>query len=407
MPERALIITCEHGGHEVPAEYQQLFTEQTALLASHRGWDAGALAVARHIARSLSRPLFATTITRLLIDSNRSLRHPRLFSPLTAALPRTRREEIIQRHYQPHRESILAEVARLTKTGNTALHLAIHSFTPVLNGQTRRAELGLLYDSARLWERDLCRAWQTELRRLRPDWTVRRNYPYRGKSDGLATALRAQYREEDYLGIEVEINQRLLADEAGCREVAALLAIALPPPLDPPSGKPSPGTDPGSERVVIVDEKNRVIGQSSRREMRRNNLIHRATYILVFNRRGELFVQRRTLSKDIYPGFYDLAAGGVVQAGESYEESARRELWEELGIRARLKPLGERYFADQGNRVWGEVFICRHEGPFTLQTEEVADGEFMAVSDILGAQDKAFTPDGLEILRELRRLGLC
>ncbi|MDA8160673.1 MAG: NUDIX hydrolase YfcD [Desulfobacteraceae bacterium] len=403
MPERAIIITCEHGGHEVPTAYRQAFAAQAALLASHRGWDAGALAVASQLAQSLSRPLFATTVTRLLIDTNRSLRHPRLFSPLTAALPRTRREEIIQRHYLPHREPILAEVARLIKAGNPALHLAIHSFTPVLNGQTRRAELGLLYDSARQGEGDLCRAWQAELHRLRPDWTVRRNYPYRGKSDGLATALRAQYREEDYLGIEVEINQRRLADTAGCQEVAALLAMAIAP--TPPSGQPSP--DPGSERVVIVDEKNRIIGQASRREMRRDNLIHRATYILVFNRRGELFVQRRTLSKDIYPGFHDLAAGGVVQAGESYEESARRELWEELGIRARLKPLGERYFADQGNRVWGEVFICRHEGPFTLQAEEVADGEFMAVSDILGAQDKAFTPDGLEILRELRRLGLC
>ena len=88
------------------------------------------------------------------------------------------------------------------------------------------------------------------------------------------------------------------------------------------------------EMVAIVDEHNRVTGQARRAVMRAGHLIHRACYILVFNGRGELFVQKRTPNKDIYPGYYEVAAGGVVLAGESYEESAVRELAEELGISA-------------------------------------------------------------------------
>ena len=88
----------------------------------------------------------------------------------------------------------------------------------------------------------------------------------------------------------------------------------------------------GDEIVAIVDASNHVIGSSSRREMRARRLLHRACFILVFNSSGDLFVQKRTMSKDVYPGYFDTAVGGVVMAGESYEQSAKRELWEELGI---------------------------------------------------------------------------
>jgi isopentenyldiphosphate isomerase len=157
----------------------------------------------------------------------------------------------------------------------------------------------------------------------------------------------------------------------------------------------------GSSReiVAIVDEANRVTGQASRAAMRAGKLIHRACYILVFNGRGELFVQKRTLSKDIYPGFYDVAAGGVVLAGESYEESAGRELHEELGILAPLTFCCDHFHDSVDNRVWGRVFTCRHDGPMRLQAEEVADGFFLALSEVLALSERTpFTPDGLEIL---------
>ncbi|MDH4319341.1 MAG: NUDIX hydrolase YfcD [Desulfobulbaceae bacterium] len=159
--------------------------------------------------------------------------------------------------------------------------------------------------------------------------------------------------------------------------------------------------DPKNEEVAIVDIDNQLIGSAPRHEMRSKGLVHRATYILVFNMQGEIFVQERTMNKDIYPGFFDVATGGVVLAGESYEESAQRELAEELGVRgAELTSHFYFFHRDEHNQVWGRVFSCTHNGPITLQEEEVADGFFMSVDNVLAlARSKDFTPDGLLVLK--------
>ena len=122
------------------------------------------------------------------------------------------------------------------------------------------------------------------------------------------------------------------------------------------------------EIVVIVDENNNVVGAAPRPEMRAQRLPHRSTYILVFNSQGDLYVQKRTTTKDVFPGYYDIAAGGVVLAGESYEEGARRELAEELGIHdVPLTSLFTFYYADERTRVWGVVFACVYDGVMVLQ----------------------------------------
>lgn len=156
------------------------------------------------------------------------------------------------------------------------------------------------------------------------------------------------------------------------------------------------------EIITIVDRANQEIGSSSRREMRARNLIHRASFILVFNDQGELFVQQRTMSKDIYPGCWEIAAGGVVAAGETVRQSAERELQEELGVEAELTFLFEMYFEDPANRVFCHIFRADHNGPFCLQPEEVVRGEFMLLAEItsrLGAAN--LTPDSLPILAYL------
>ena len=159
--------------------------------------------------------------------------------------------------------------------------------------------------------------------------------------------------------------------------------------------------NPARERIIIVDRSNRKTGVVERAEMRRCNHIHRASYILVFNCSGELFLQKRTDCKDIYPGRYDIAAGGVVLAGESYEQSAERELSEELGIeKVPLIRHFDHFYRDTHNQVWGRIFSCLHEGPFVLQQEEVASGRFLPLAAILSMMrsPQQFTPDGIEIL---------
>lgn len=157
------------------------------------------------------------------------------------------------------------------------------------------------------------------------------------------------------------------------------------------------------EIVLIVDNDNTEIAAVPRRIMREQKLIHRASYILVFNRKGKLFVHKRTMTKDVYPGYYDIAAGGVVLAGESYGEAAERELEEELGIeKVTLSPCFDHYFEDETNKVWGRIFRCQHEGPFILQKEEIDSGGFMDVMQVLNAsEDMLFTPDGIEILQKM------
>jgi isopentenyldiphosphate isomerase len=155
------------------------------------------------------------------------------------------------------------------------------------------------------------------------------------------------------------------------------------------------------ELVTIVDERNRVVGAVPRRQMRAGKLPHRATYVLVFNSRGDLYVQKRTQSKDVFAGYYDVAAGGVILAGESYEEGAVRELEEELGIRGvPLIRLFDFSYKDEAVKVWGAVFSCVYDGEVVLQQEEVESGAFLAVDEVFRlAATERFTPDGLYVLR--------
>ena len=161
--------------------------------------------------------------------------------------------------------------------------------------------------------------------------------------------------------------------------------------------------NPDEEIVQVVDREDREIAIMPRRLMREQRLIHRASYILVFNAAGELYVQKRTKTKDIYPGYWDVAAGGVVLAGESYEESAKRELKEELGVDGgKLQFLFDQYYEDESNRVWGRIFTCIHAGPFTLQPEEVEYGRFMLPRVALEYSEiEPVTPDGVILLEKL------
>ena len=215
-----LVVSCEHGGRELPAAYAARFPGHEALLDSHRGWDPGALELGRQLADAFGAPLHASTTTRLLIDLNRSIGHRQLFSEFTRGLSRAARQEIVERHYRPHRDAVEGEIARRIAAGERVVHVASHSFTPLLAGVERRADVAWLYDPRRAGEAALARRWMAELARRAPALRLRRNYPYQGRGDGLTALLRKRFAEPAYIGIELEVNQRFA--QAGGAPWAAL-----------------------------------------------------------------------------------------------------------------------------------------------------------------------------------------
>ncbi|EMI5491167.1 NUDIX hydrolase YfcD [Providencia stuartii] len=152
------------------------------------------------------------------------------------------------------------------------------------------------------------------------------------------------------------------------------------------------------EWVDIVDDNNEVIAQATRRQMRAENLRHRATYIVVHDGMGKILVQRRTDIKDFYPGYLDATAGGVVTQGENILDSAKREAQEELGVSG--VPFAEHglfYYEGENCRIWGGLFSCVSHGPFALQESEIVEVSWLTPDEISARCDE-FTPDSLKAL---------
>lgn len=221
-----LLITCEHGGNRIPRCYAGFFRDAGTVLRSHRGYDRGALGMARELANVLAAPLLASTFSRLLIDLNRSPGRTDLYSEYTCGLAQDVREEIFQRCYLPYRTRVEILVAQARSAGKTVIHVSCHSFTPVLDGDVRVADIGLLYDPGRASEALLCTAWRKALEQRLPYLQVRMNEPYPGIADGLTTALRARHAD-GYAGIELEINQKLMHAWASWTTLRPAIAHAL------------------------------------------------------------------------------------------------------------------------------------------------------------------------------------
>lgn len=154
--------------------------------------------------------------------------------------------------------------------------------------------------------------------------------------------------------------------------------------------------DPSTELVDVTDETGNVIAVVTRKEMRERRLPHRCVYILVFDSRGRLFIHQRTRTKDVYPSHWDLCIGGVLSAGESFDDGARREGREELGVDLGPQPLFPFQYADGRTVAHGMVYRAVHDGPFLLQPEELEYGEFVPTEELAARFNRQpFCPDGL------------
>jgi len=168
-------------------------------------------------------------------------------------------------------------------------------------------------------------------------------------------------------------------------------------------GKPAPQAAP--ERFPIVDENDRKIGTATRQEVHENNSRHRAVHILIFNGTGELLLQKRSLWKDRHPLVWDSSAAGHVEANEQYDETAARELAEELGVAARLRPIGKLPASEKTGQEFITVYCAEHDGPFRYPVEEISAVEFFPVDIVerwVANKPEDFAPGFLESWRLFR-----
>ena len=155
-----------------------------------------------------------------------------------------------------------------------------------------------------------------------------------------------------------------------------------------------------AEQIAWVDEQDNLLGALVRADLRERGLIGRGTYIMLFNSAGELCVHRRTLSKAIYPGYWDVAAGGMVLEGEDYRLSAERELAEELGIvDADLVEHAHFLYDAPESRLWCMAYSAVSDAPLVLQPEEVLEARFISVEQALEETHRlSYCPDSLAAL---------
>lgn len=229
---RHLVLSCEHASNRIPARYRRLGLP-AARLEEHIAWDRGAAIVTAVVARRLRVRSHRARWSRLVIDPNRSLGSPKLIPAVASGvtvpgnqrLGREERRHRIRAYYAPYRDAVLESVLHVIRTEGRCLHLGVHSFTAVMNRTERRADFGLLYDPRR--RREAAFAALLRERLLEHGFDVRMNFPYRGTSDGFTTALRRRLRANSYLGLEVEMNQRLLDAHTRAQRVGRILATCL------------------------------------------------------------------------------------------------------------------------------------------------------------------------------------
>ncbi len=202
----AFLISCEHAFNTIPEEFKNVFIPET-IIHSHYGYDEGAYDLAKFLYESLNynqKLLIHSTITRLLIDYNRSLDNPKIFSKFSKYLSKNQKELLIK-NYKIFRERSYRFISDCIQKNFLVIHFSIHSFVSVFKSKYRKTEIGILYDPRNFLEKKFAK----ELKKKLSPYICHLNLPYRGYTDGHTTQLRQMFKEK-YIGIEFEINQNFV-----------------------------------------------------------------------------------------------------------------------------------------------------------------------------------------------------
>ena len=225
-----VMVTCEHASNRLPAG----FTLDPRLHDLHIAWDPGALPIARSLARRFDAPLWQGRYSRLIADLNRTVGNRMLMRavsdghpiPFNQRLSAAAIAERIEKYYDPYRDGVIAEADALIARHGRCVHISVHTFTPVLAGAVRGNDIGLLHDPAWGIERAVSSELRASLDRTTP-YVTWFNRPYSGTADGILPAMRRRYSEDQFVGIELEINQKYADTPAELRRIAKAIGEGL------------------------------------------------------------------------------------------------------------------------------------------------------------------------------------
>lgn len=228
---------------------------------------------------------------------------------------------------------------------------------------------------------------------------VRRGFSQRRKQ--LRNLLKTEVPQWSEAAVNLGFDPRARAEELSLEQWIALSNRAR---LEKGEGEKAGA----SERFPVVDEEDRVTGDAPRSEVHGNNLRHRAVHLFIFNRQGDLFLQKRSPWKDRHPLLWDSSAAGHVEAGEEYDQTAIRELEEELGVATGLTRVLKLPASERTGQEFIWLYRGEHEGPFRMPPSEIEYGEFFPVEVVSGwvkARPEDFAPGFLECWKAFQHQG--
>ena len=227
---KQILVSCEHASNRLPEELEA----PAELLELHIAYDLGALQVARRLADSFAAPLHAGEYSRLVVDLNRTVGNSRLVRrksdgqtiPFNRGLTEEEIERRIRLYYRPYRDGVSANVEEIIGRRGRCVHLCSHTYTPVLNGNVRGNDIGLLYDPRREPEAEIVKKLRPLLAE-RSGSVVWLNRPYQGTADGILPRIREAHPPDRFIGIELEVNQKFAGRPKDLAAIADAFAGCL------------------------------------------------------------------------------------------------------------------------------------------------------------------------------------
>lgn len=227
MKKTSLILSCEHASNHIPEIFQQRLEHLNTINNPFSHFDPFAKELTLALATHMNCPYVLGNISRMLLDLNKNISLDHCFNDKTkACLSDAEKNSLLEQYFYPYRQKLEAHIDKLIGQNHQVLHVSVHSFCPKERGVEHNAAIGLLYDSHRSGEKEVVRIWQ-ELLLKRTPYTVRINYPRSGRGDNYTSYLRKHLNQEDYLGIELEVNALVLENKASVDAVHEDLKISL------------------------------------------------------------------------------------------------------------------------------------------------------------------------------------